>query len=105
MDLAFRSLRLHSHPTLGWGNQKLACIGKASIQVGCAIYSQIATVNRELNVGIRHVKPGGWVELNEFDPWLHSDDGTLKKDMYMSRFYDLVHKATAMKGTFAPLSG
>lgn len=44
------------------------------------------------------------MELNEFDIWLCSDDGTLKKDMYMSLFYELVHKAAAKTGALTLLS-
>lgn len=49
----------------------------------------------------RHLKPGGWVELNEFDLRLYSDDSSLGKDMYLSTFYDLIHKAAAKTGTLA----
>lgn len=49
----------------------------------------------------RHVKPGGWVEINEFDIRLYSDDGTLTEETHIWKFYDLVNKAAAKAGTFA----
>ncbi|KAI9848913.1 MAG: hypothetical protein M1830_007259, partial [Pleopsidium flavum] len=27
---------------------------------------------------LEHLKPGGWIELQEYEMWLHSDDGTLE---------------------------
>lgn len=47
------------------------------------------------------MKPGGWVELNEFDLRLYSDDESLKPEMYISKFYDLVNDAAAQSGTLA----
>lgn len=26
-----------------------------------------------------HLRPGGWVELQEYEAWIHSDDGTLEQ--------------------------
>lgn len=45
------------------------------------------------------MKPGGWVELNEFHLRLFSDDGSLKPEMYISKFYDLIGDAAAQAGT------
>lgn len=39
------------------------------------------------------------MELNEFKLCLYSDDGSLKKDMHISRFYDLLNEAAVKTGT------
>lgn len=28
---------------------------------------------------LQHLKPGGWMEVQEYEVWFHSDDGTLEK--------------------------
>lgn len=28
---------------------------------------------------LQHLKPGGWMESQEYEVWFHSDDGTLEK--------------------------
>lgn len=44
---------------------------------------------------LKHIKPGGWVELVEYALDIFCDDDTLNKDMALSRYYELLHKASA----------
>jgi hypothetical protein len=41
----------------------------------------------------RATKPGGWVELGQYERSLFSDDGTVKENSFTSRFYTLLNKA------------
>jgi hypothetical protein len=45
-----------------------------------------------------HLRPGGWIELQEFDGRVHCDDGTVAPDAPLKRFYDLIPKAMANFG-------
>lgn len=46
----------------------------------------------------RFVKPGGFVELAEYDMNLFSDDGTYHEGTYLWKFYELVNKAANKHG-------
>ena len=46
----------------------------------------------------RNLKPGGWVELQEFDGRVVSDDGSLPEDSSLGRFFDLAATALAKFG-------
>ncbi|KAF4153281.1 hypothetical protein CNMCM6069_001044 [Aspergillus lentulus] len=35
--------------------------------------------NRFLRQAYRHTKPGGWVEIQEYETWIRSDDGTIQR--------------------------
>lgn len=41
----------------------------------------------------RNTKPGGWVEFQDFDLNLYSEDGTLKPDSYLMRQVNLTQEA------------
>ncbi|PUU82488.1 S-adenosyl-L-methionine-dependent methyltransferase [Tuber borchii] len=64
---------------------------------------------RHLNGGIKDwgklikqsfdaLKPGGWLDVAEFECRLKSDDGTLLAEGDLSRFYDLVNEAADKSG-------
>lgn len=46
-----------------------------------------------------HLKPGGWIEIQEFDGRVNCDDGTIAPDAPLKRFYDLIPIAMANFGT------
>ncbi|KAI5837882.1 S-adenosyl-L-methionine-dependent methyltransferase [Morchella snyderi] len=46
----------------------------------------------------RFLKPGGYVEIAEYDMGLFSDDGTFSEDLWLWKFYDLVNKAANKNG-------
>ncbi|KAB5578083.1 S-adenosyl-L-methionine-dependent methyltransferase [Coniochaeta sp. 2T2.1] len=45
-----------------------------------------------------HMKPGGWVEIQEFDARAHCDDGTLAEDAPLKRFFDTAEQAVKTFG-------
>jgi len=45
-----------------------------------------------------HLKPGGYLEIKEYEMQLYCDDDSLKPDMPIYKFYDLVDKAAHMNG-------
>ncbi|KAH0606033.1 uncharacterized protein H6S33_004490 [Morchella sextelata] len=51
-----------------------------------------------LKEAYRTTKPGGWVDITEYDFHLYSDDGTFHKDLSMYKYYDLVNKAADKSG-------
>lgn len=44
------------------------------------------------------MKPGAWIEIQEFDGRANCDDGTLRPDDPLKRFFDLIPKAMANFG-------
>ncbi|KAH0607954.1 uncharacterized protein H6S33_002006 [Morchella sextelata] len=46
----------------------------------------------------RCIKPGGWIELAEYELFLHSDDNTLPKDSSLYKYYDLCNQAATKLG-------
>ena len=46
---------------------------------------------------LRNLKPGGWIEIQEFDARANCDDGTLADDAALRRFFDTAERAV---GTF-----
>lgn len=48
----------------------------------------------------RHVKPGGYIALHEFDLDFFSDDGSYTDKTYLWKYYELVNKAAAISGDF-----
>ena len=44
------------------------------------------------------MKPGGWLDVAEYEMRLKSDDGTLHVDSNLFRFYDLVNQAADKLG-------
>ncbi|KAL1623444.1 hypothetical protein SLS54_004433 [Diplodia seriata] len=43
-------------------------------------------------------KPGGWVELQGYDAQFRSDDGTLKSDSYLNRYFTTIEKGITKMG-------
>lgn len=48
----------------------------------------------------RFLKPGGYIEVAEYDMGLFSDDGTFPEELWLWKFYDLVNKAANKNGIF-----
>lgn len=46
----------------------------------------------------RHIKPGGWIEIQEFDARANCDDGTLADDAPLKRFFDTAEEAVKTFG-------
>ncbi|RDW57226.1 hypothetical protein BP5796_12676 [Coleophoma crateriformis] len=53
---------------------------------------------RLLKQAYRTLKPGGWIEFDEFESWLKSDDGTLKDDSAISEWQTLMDQASTKFG-------
>ncbi|KAI1764674.1 S-adenosyl-L-methionine-dependent methyltransferase [Hypoxylon sp. FL1150] len=45
-----------------------------------------------------HLKPGGWIEVQDFGGILRCDDGTLSADSLLIRFYDMTTEAMSKRG-------
>lgn len=45
-----------------------------------------------------HLKPGGWLEMQEFDPVFRSDDGTIDQADVMLQWQSLINEAAARFG-------
>jgi hypothetical protein len=41
----------------------------------------------------RNLKKGGWIEFQELHPWPCCDDGTMKDDDVLKRFYEMAYDA------------
>lgn len=49
------------------------------------------------------LKPGGWVEMVDFDIWWYSQDGTLTEECALRRYMTTAHQTVAISGrTFRP---
>ncbi|KAH8155419.1 uncharacterized protein LAJ45_00429 [Morchella importuna] len=53
----------------------------------------------------KNLKPGGWVDLSEYDMHLFSDDGTYHEGLGLYKFYDLVNQAAAESGRVFNIAG
>lgn len=51
-----------------------------------------------LTLRARHIRPGGWVEIQEFDARANCDDGTLADDAPLKRFFDTAEQAVKTFG-------
>lgn len=58
----------------------------------------IKDFDRLLQQAYHALKPGGWVEFDEFESWLKSDDGTLKEDSAISEWQGLMDEASSKFG-------
>ncbi|KAK3318839.1 S-adenosyl-L-methionine-dependent methyltransferase [Apodospora peruviana] len=67
-----------------------------------AHFRSMALVLRDLQRAVdqtfRHLKPGGWIEFQESHGMPRCDDGTMKDDDVMKRYYDLCVEAMAKFG-------
>ena len=45
------------------------------------------------STGFRHMRPGGWVEIQEFDSRANCDDGSLPEDAPLKKFFDTASEA------------
>ncbi|OQE23218.1 hypothetical protein PENSTE_c009G01792 [Penicillium steckii] len=54
----------------------------------------IADWNRLLHQGYRYLRPGGWIELQEFEVTLKSDDDSLRLAPTLCEFLGQLHKAS-----------
>lgn len=41
----------------------------------------------------RHLKPGGWIEIQELDARANCDDGSLSPDAPLAKFFDTAERA------------
>lgn len=46
----------------------------------------------------RHLKPGGWVEMQEYEGWVRSDDGSLENAKPLSRWQEQIDEASTKFG-------
>lgn len=51
-----------------------------------------------LNEASKHLRPGGWVEAQEFNLAVRSDDGTLKEDSKILQWHNLLHEGMMIAG-------
>ncbi|KAH8721201.1 Secondary metabolism regulator LAE1 [Beauveria bassiana] len=52
-----------------------------------------------LKQAYEHIRPGGWVELQDVDGVVHTDDNSVPKDWPLKRFTNLLVEAFAQFGT------
>lgn len=48
----------------------------------------------------RHLKPGGYLDLHEYDLGFFSDDGTYSDKSSLCEYYALVNKAASKSGDY-----
>ncbi|KAF9883764.1 hypothetical protein FE257_002830 [Aspergillus nanangensis] len=58
----------------------------------------IADWPRSLKQAYNHVKPGGWVELQEYETWVHSDDGTDKDAIMIQDWQQKLDQSSSLFG-------
>lgn len=46
----------------------------------------------------RHCRPGGWVDIAEYEMVCFSDDGSVQESMTLSKFYVLINQAVEKSG-------
>lgn len=46
----------------------------------------------------RHLKPGGWIEVQDFGGIVKCDDDTLQTDSLLTQFYDMTTEALSKRG-------
>ena len=45
-----------------------------------------------------HLKPGGWLEMQEYDAWIRSDDGTIENATYVKQWQERCDEASLIFG-------
>lgn len=50
------------------------------------------------------IKPGGYVEIQEYEMNLFSDDRSFESAHWLKKFYAIVHEAAKKAGRLPPLS-
>ncbi|KAB8072208.1 S-adenosyl-L-methionine-dependent methyltransferase [Aspergillus leporis] len=58
----------------------------------------ISDWNRFLQQAYEHVKPGGWVEIQEYETWIRSDDGTAENAKMLMDWQEKIDKASKLFG-------
>ncbi|KAF9882930.1 hypothetical protein FE257_004865 [Aspergillus nanangensis] len=58
----------------------------------------IADWPRYIRQAYNHVKPGGWVELQEYETWVHSDDGTDKDAVMIQDWQQKLEESSSKFG-------
>lgn len=61
---------------------------------GCDLGGSISDWPKLLSQCYKHTKPGGWVELQDFEMEHFSDDDTLKLAPKLGQFFDLLKEAS-----------
>lgn len=59
---------------------------------------------RRTRFSCRALKPGGWIEMAEFEFFLYSDDGSLKETSHLWKYYVLVNEAAVKLGIYIVVS-
>jgi len=68
---------------------------RLSACIGCSGNVEITDL-----FGNSSLKPGGWLDVAEYECRLKSDDGTLPVDGDLIRYYDLVNEAADKLGRY-----
>jgi len=45
-----------------------------------------------------HLKPGGWLEMQEYEAWIRSDDDSMERCTYVNQWLDLLEEASIKCG-------
>lgn len=79
-------------------------IGKCSIAKPTGSYPAFIFKNMTRTTSLcadippRHCKPGGWIDIAEYEMDIFCDDGTLSPDCELKQFYTLVAQAATITG-------
>jgi trans-aconitate methyltransferase len=65
---------------------------------GRAMSGAIKDWSKLYDQAYKHLKPGGWLEMQEYETWAKSDDGTLENAKYLMEWQSKVDEAATLFG-------
>jgi SAM-dependent methyltransferase len=65
---------------------------------GRAMSGAIKDWSKLYDQAYKHLKPGGWLEMQEYETWAKSDDGTLENAKYLMEWQEKVDEAATLFG-------
>ncbi|KAI9764329.1 MAG: hypothetical protein M1840_008547 [Geoglossum simile] len=65
---------------------------------GRTLGGSITDMEKLIKQSYKHLKPGGWLEIDECEIWPKSDDGSLTEDHSMWKWFDYLDKSSTQIG-------
>src|SRR2546421_8099061 len=65
---------------------------------GRALGGSIADWPRFYSQVFEHLKPGGWIEMQEYEAWIRSDDDTINQAKWIVEWQEQLDKASIQFG-------